>query len=125
MAFKVELTIDEQVFSVRDFYLSVLRETDPRGQPSSNPNWILDVTIDAVNDTTITQWMIDPTKQVDGSLSIFKLDGEATLKSIEFKKSSCSTMVDCFIPELSEASCYIRIVGEEISIGPATLALER
>ena len=125
MAFKVELTIEDQVFSVQDFYLSVLRETDPKGQPSSNPSWILDVTMDAVNDTTITQWMIDPTKQVDGSLSIYKMDGEGTLKSIDFKKGSCYTMVDCFIPELSETSCYIRITGEEITIGAATLALEK
>ena len=64
MAFKVELTIDNQVFPVRDFYLSILRDTNPKGQPNSSPSWILDVTLDAVNDKTITQWMIDPDKQV-------------------------------------------------------------
>jgi len=125
MAFKVELTIDNQVFPVRDFYLSILRETNPKGQPNSNPAWILDVTIDAVNDTTITQWMIDPAKQVDGDLSIYKTDGEGKLKNIEFKKSCCFGMIDRFIPGLSETSCYIRISGEEIHIGTAKLAMDQ
>ncbi len=125
MAFKVELTIDNQVFLVRDFYLSLLRETNPKGQPSSNPNWILDITINAVNDTTITQWMIDPSKQADGSLAIYKTDGEGKLKSIEFKNSSCFAMIDRFIPEFSETSCYIRVSGAEIHVGNAKLAMDQ
>jgi len=125
MAFKVELTIDDQVFPVKDFYLSMLRETNPKGQPSSNPAWILDVTIDAVNDTTVTQWMIDPSKQADGSLTVYKTDGEGKMKTIEFKNSSCYTMIDRFIPEFSETSCYIRIAGAEINVGNAKLAIDQ
>jgi hypothetical protein len=122
MAFKVELSVDSQVYPVKDFYLAVLRETTPKGQPSSQPSWSLDVTIDAVSDTTITQWMIDPTKQVDGSLTIYKSDGEGKMKSIEFKKGNCSGMVDQFIPEFSETSCFIRILGAEINVGNVKLS---
>ena len=121
MAFKVELTIDSQVYLVKDFYLAVLRETTPNGQPSSKPTWSLDVTIDAVNDTTITQWMIDPTKQVDGGLTIYQSDGEGKMKSIEFRKGCCSGMVDQFIPEFSETSCFVRILGAEINVGNVKL----
>jgi hypothetical protein len=122
MAFKVELSVDSQVYPVKDFYLAVLRETTPNGQPSSQPSWSLDVTIDAVNDTTITQWMIDPTKQVDGSLTIYQSDGQGKMKSIEFKKGNCSGMVDQFIPEFSETSCFIRILGAEINVGNVKLS---
>jgi hypothetical protein len=124
MAFKVELSVDSQVYPVKDFYLAVLRETTPKGQPSSKPSWFLDVTIDAVNDTTITQWMIDPTKQVDGSLTIYQSDGEGKMKSIEFKKGNCSGMVDQFIPEFAETSCFIRILGAEINVGNVKLSAD-
>ena len=124
MPFNADLTIDNQVFPVRDFYLSVLRETNPKGQPSSSPSWILDVTIDVVKDTTITQWMIDPDKQVDGSLVIYKSKGEGKMKSIEFKNSNCFSMIDRFIPEFSETSCYIRIAGSEIKVGTAKLVVD-
>ncbi|HEX3768327.1 MAG TPA: type VI secretion system tube protein TssD [Puia sp.] len=117
MPFKVELTVDSQVFPVKDFYLSVLRETTAKGQPSSKASWILDVTIESVNDTTITSWMIDPSKQVDGSIDIYQSDGQGKMKSLEFKSSSCFTMIDRFIPEFSETSCYIRISGVEINVG--------
>ena len=82
MPFKVDLIVEDKTFTVRDFYLSVLRETTDKGQPNSKTSWILDVTIDAVNDTTITGWMIDPSKQVDGQLDIYQSDGQGKLKSI-------------------------------------------
>jgi hypothetical protein len=123
MSFKVELTVDNHVYAVKDFYLSVLRETNPKGLPCSNPSWILDVTIDVVNDTTITQWMIDPDKQLDGSLAIYK-DLDTKMKNIEFRNSNCFAMIDQFIPEMSETSCYIRIAGAEIKVGGAKLPLD-
>src|SRR3954470_5975572 len=98
MALQVELTVDSQAFPVKDFYLSVLREVTPKGQPSSAPTWTLDITIDAVNDTTITAWMIDPNKQVDGSLTINQTDGSGKMKEIQFKGANCYGMVDQFIP---------------------------
>jgi len=121
MAFQTELTIDNQVFPVRDFYLSVLREITPKGQPSSAPTWTLDVTIDAINDTTITAWMIDPNKQVDGNLTINQTDGTGKMKEIEFKGANCFGMVDQFIPEFAETSCFIRISGPEIHVGNVKL----
>lgn len=122
MAFKVELTVDDQTFTVRDFYLSILRPTNDKGQPSSKPSWTLDVTIDAVSETTITQWMIDPSKQSDGSIAVYKTDGDGTLKKLSFSKSNCFGMVDRFIPGMSDASCYFRIAGEEIQVGTVTLS---
>jgi hypothetical protein len=123
MSFKVELTVDNQVYPVRDFYLSVLRETNPKGLPCSNPTWILDVTIDVVKDTTITQWMINPDKQLDGSIVIYK-DKDAKMKNIEFRNSNCFAMIDQFIPEFSETSCFIRIAGSEIKVGSAKLPMD-
>ena len=125
MSFKAELTIDNQMFPVRSFYMNLVRTTTVKGKPNSKPSWTIDVTIDAVDDTTITQWMIDPQKQVDGVLTIYKVDAEAKLKDIEFRKSFCYVMIDRFIPDLSVATCSMRIAGEEIQIGTTVLILEK
>ena len=124
MAFKVELSVDNQVFPVRDFYLAVVRETTPKGQPNSSPSWTLDVTLDAVKDTTITGWMIDPDKQVDGSITVYQSDGVGKMKTIEFKGGNCFGMIDLFIPEFAETSCFIRISGPEIHVGNVKLATD-
>jgi hypothetical protein len=121
MSFQVDLTVDNQVFPVKDFYLSVLREITPKGQPSSSPTWTLDVTIDAIKDTTITSWMIDPDKKVDGNITINQLDGSGKMKSIEFKGAWCYGMIDQFIPEFAETSCFMRISGPEIHVGNVKL----
>ena len=125
MSFKAELSIDNQVFPVRSFYMSLVRETNAKGKPNSKPAWTIDVTIDSVDDTTITQWMIDPQKQVDGMLTVYKTDAQAKLKDIEFRKSFCYGMIDRFIPDLSVATCSMRIAGEEIQIGTTVLVLEK
>lgn len=125
MSFKAELTIDNQTYTVLNFYMALLRDTNPKGQPSSNPSWTIDLTIEAVNDTTITQWMIDPAKQVDGTLTLYKTDEPGKLKDIEFKKSYCYAMIDRFIPDLSVATCSMRISGEEIHIGTSMLVLQQ
>ena len=125
MSFKAQLTIDNQTYPVRSFYLSLLRGTTAKGKPNSKPSWIIDVTIDAVDDTTITHWMIDPQKQVDGVLTVYKVDADAKLKDIEFRKSFCYVMIDRFIPDLSVATCSMRISGEEIQIGTTVLILEK
>jgi hypothetical protein len=125
MSFKAELIIDNQSYAVLNFYMSLLRNTNAKGQPSSNPSWSIDLTIEAVNDTTITQWMVDPGKQVDGTLTIYKADEPGKLKDIEFKKTYCFGMIDRFIPDLSVATCSMRISGEEIHIGTSILVLEQ
>ena len=116
MPFYAELTVDEKTFVVHDFYFSVIRSTNLKLQPDSPPSWTLDVTIDAVNETTLTKWMIDPSKKLDGKLTIFKTVQEGAMKKYEFKQSSCFGMIDRFIPSLAEASCYLRIRGSDMSI---------
>ena len=124
MPFNADLTIDNQVFPVKDFYLAVVRETSPKGQPNSTPSWTLDVTIDAVKDTTLTGWMIDPDKQFDGSITIYQSGGAGKMKTIEFKGGNCFGMIDQFIPEFAEACCFIRISGPEIHVGNVKLAID-
>src|SRR4051812_26848223 len=109
MPFYAELTVDDKTYVVREYYISVVRSTTPKGQPDSPPGWLLDLTIDAVNETTLTKWMFDPSKALDGKLTLFKTVQEGTMKKYEFKQAHCFGMIDRFLPALAESSCLIRI----------------
>src|ERR1700730_14215715 len=121
MSFKAELSIEGKVYNVRRFFTLIHRKTDAKGRPTSMPQWLIVLRIDAVDDTTLTSWMIDPTKQLDGKLTIYKIDQDTKLKEIQFKKSYCYSMVDIFQSDVSYATSEIYIGGKDIQINTASL----
>lgn len=123
MSFRAELTVEGALYQIRSFYTAIHRDTDDRGRPSSMPTWASIITIDATDDTTITNWMIDPTKEVEGQITIYRIDEDAKLKEIKFKKSYCLFMRDRFIAGTSVARCEIAISGGELDIDAASLVL--
>jgi hypothetical protein len=123
MSFKAELTVDSKTYKLRSVYTMIFRETDIKGRPTSPPSWAIIATIDAIDDTTITNWMIDPHKQVDGKVLIYKIDEDAKLKEITFKKSYCLHMNDKFMFDVSHSSCTIVISGSEIHIESSILII--
>ncbi len=124
MSFKTELTVEGKTYPVRSCYTAIHRDTDKRGRPSSMLFWYAIITIDATDDTTITNWMIDPSKQVEGQLVIYKIDEESKLKEIKFKKSYCIYMMDRFMSDQSYTCCEIVITGGELHIDSAKLILQ-
>ena len=119
MSFKTELTIEGKIYNVRKFVVTIHRNMDYKGRPTSMPAWSIFLVIDAINETTVTNWMIDPTKQLDGKLTIYKIDQESRLKEINFKKSYCYRMNDIFKTDISYATCELSIGGEDIAINSA------
>ena len=119
MSFKVELTVEDKTYTIRRFVAFLERENDAKGRPTSDIRWRLDLLMDAVNDITITGWMLDPKKQIDGKLTIYKIAEESTLKEIEFKKCVCCALRDHFSSRYSFASCKLTIAGKEIKINTA------
>ena len=121
MSFKAELIIDGKTYKLRSCYSTISRETDMKGRPTSPPTWVIIATIDVVDDTTITNWMIDPYKQVDGSIKLYKMDEESKLKEIAFKKSYCLHLNDKFAFHEGRSNCTIVISGAEIHIESSVL----
>ena len=79
--------------------------------------------MDAMDDTKITEWMIDPHMQKDGEIEILKLDEDAKLKLISFKKAYCVMMKESFYSYTSFMKTYLSIVGEELSIGESSVPI--
>ena len=121
MSFKSELTIEGKTYNVRRFFVSVKRNIDQRGRPSSMPSWSLFVVIDSVQDTTLTRWMLDSVKELNGELIMYKIDQNSKLKEISFKKSYCFGMNDLFNSETGYATCELLIAGRDLKINTAEL----
>lgn len=121
MSFKAELTVENQTIPLRSFYLRIQRDTDPKGRPSSTPYFGLVLTMDSVDDTTITNWMIDPSKQIDGKVLLYKIDEDAKLKEITFKKCFCFALRDSFMADITFATTEFYISGGEVHIESSIL----
>ena len=121
MPVTVELTIEGKTYQVRRYYITIEREDDEKGRPKSDPAWKIYVVIDSVSDNTVTNWMLDPKKLVDGKLGLYRIGDGSMLKEIEFKKSACTSLTDYFNIEHSFVTSYLVISGKDIKINTAEL----
>ena len=121
MSFKAELDVDGKTWSIRRMYTNIHRATDKKGRPASTPGWDIYIMIDVTDENSLMNWMVDPSKQLDGKITLYKTDQDAKLKEISFKKAYCTYLADLFQSDESYTSCQIRIAGKDIHIGSASL----
>lgn len=121
MSYDTRLSIESNTYSVRRYCLIINRESDVKGRPSSDPTWMLYLLLDGVKDSTLTNWMIDPSKLIDGSLILRKHIDGAEFKRIEFTQSSCSFLNDHFSLNNTFVTSYVKITGKNIKINNAEL----
>ncbi len=121
MAYEGKLTIEGTDYNINWMLLRVIRDEDKRGVPSSRPDWGLLIALDALEDSTIKNWMIDPHMQKDGKVVLNRIDEDATYKEIEFKKAYCAVYKDEFFADKDYLKTTIYIIGSEITFNKATL----
>jgi hypothetical protein len=121
MSFKTALTVEGNTYLVRKFMMVIKRDTDIKGRPASMPSWNLSVKLDAQEDTSLASWMIDPEKQLDGKLTVYKIDSDSRMKEIRFGKSYCFQMAESFKSDISYTSCCLLISGKDIAVNAAEL----
>jgi len=119
MSFKAILVFDGEQYELTACLVNIHRKADNRGRPASKSSWSIDVLMDSMDDTAITEWMVNPHLQKDGEIELYRTDDDARLKVISFTKAYCVHMRDSFFTDVAFMKCFLRIVGEEISIGEA------
>lgn len=123
MSFKATLKLDGNEYPLTACNVLVHRKSDAKGKPSSKTGWRLFLILDSMDDTTMTEWMVDPHLQKDGEIEIFKVDEDAKLKVISFKKAYCYSMKENFYSYTSFMKCFLIIGGEEVHIGEAAVVM--
>ncbi|GAB4021328.1 hypothetical protein GCM10028808_65780 [Spirosoma migulaei] len=121
MTFEGTLNVDGTAFTIHWMMLQITRDEDKRGIPASRPDWSLVVSLDAMDDSTIKSWMIDPNMQKDGKVILNSIDDPGTFKEIEFKKAICVNYFDEFFADVDYLNTIINITGGEVTINKATL----
>ncbi len=119
MSFKSVLVFDGGQYDLTACLVTVHRKADVRGKPASKSSWKIDIIMDSLDDTAITEWMLNPHLQKDGEIELYRTDDDVKLKVISFSKAYCVHLRDSFFTDIAFMKCFLRIVGEEISIGEA------
>ena len=121
MSIFVKLTVEGKDYEVRRYYTAILRSFDEKGRPKSDPTWKILLVIDGIGDTTITNWMMDPKKQVDGVLTLYNIVDGSKFKEIQFKKATCKGLTEYFSIERTFVTSYMVLTGKDIKINSAEL----
>lgn len=121
MAYEGKLSLDGTDYNINWMVLRVMRDEDKRGVPSSRPEWELLIALDALEDSVIKNWMIDPHMQKDGKVALNRIDEDATYKEIDFKNAYCSLYKDEFFADKDYLKTMIVIIGQEVTFNKATL----
>lgn len=123
MAYEGTLTVEGTDYPINWMLLRIARNEDKRGVPASRPAWEFLIGLDAMEDSTIKNWMVDPHMQKDGKVVLVRIDEDATYKEIDFKKAYCSFYKDEFYADMNYLSTTIYIVGTEVTFNKATLSV--
>ncbi|GAB2556284.1 type VI secretion system tube protein TssD [Spirosoma areae] len=121
MAYEGTLSIDGTDFPINWMFLRVVRNENQRGEPASRPEWGVVVSLDAMEDKAIKNWMIDPNLQKDGKIVLNRIDEDGTFKEIEFKKAYCVFYKDEFFADIEYLNTVINISGGEVKFNKGTV----
>ncbi|GAA4395395.1 type VI secretion system tube protein TssD [Nibrella viscosa] len=121
MAFEGTLNVDGNAYNINWMLLQIARNEDQRGKPASRPAWGVHISLDAMDDSTIKNWMIDPNMQKEGKIILSRIDESATFKEIEFKNAFCLNYADEFFSDVEYLNTVIFITGGEVTFNKATL----
>ncbi|MBC7891982.1 MAG: hypothetical protein H7Y12_07225 [Sphingobacteriaceae bacterium] len=121
MAFEGTLNVDGTAYTINWMMVQVSRDEDQRGKPASRPAWTIFLSLDAMEDSAVKNWMIDPNMQKDGKIILSRIDESATFKEIEFKKAFCVSYTDDFFADIGYMNTLLLITGGELAFNKATL----
>jgi len=87
MSFKAKLKVGGKEYNVLACNYKLYQETDATGRPSSiTRGGKIKLTVEANEDTTLSDWMFNNFERRDGSISFLKRDTDATLKELKFNE---------------------------------------
>ncbi|QDK80683.1 hypothetical protein EXU85_19555 [Spirosoma sp. KCTC 42546] len=121
MAYEGKLSVDGTDYDINWMLMQIARNEDKKGIPASRPEWSIVISLDAMDDSTIKSWMIDPHMQKDGKIILNRIDEDASYKEIEFKQAICVNYFDEFFADTDYLNTIINITGSEVTINNATL----
>lgn len=101
-------------------YLDINQVVDSLGRPASlTRGGKITVEFNSTDDYIIAEWMVDPSKRLDGSVVYMNLNERSTLKEINFSNAYCIDFHERFdgTNNSSRMVTIITISPEKINVG--------
>lgn len=97
MSFIAKLKIDGEEMNVLHCGFRFTQTTDATGRPSSvTKGGIISILVESTGTTNLFDWMISPTQTKSGSITFFRRDAMAKLKTLEFSEAYCVDYYETF-----------------------------
>ena len=125
MSFKATFKFDggnDDGYDVLSCNYSFNQAVDQKGQVASIVRGgNISVQVEASDDDSIVEWMIDPFKKVNGSITFMKLDQDSTMKEVSFEDGYCVQYSEVFnSSNNSPMLLSLTISAKKITVGTAT-----
>jgi hypothetical protein len=122
-SFKATMTVAGTDYDVVSCVYSFGQATDDKGRPASDvKGGSISVQIVVTDDDSMVEWMIDPYKKQDGSITFMKIDQDSKLKEIKFTGAYLVGYSESFNANSSSAMiASLNISAGTISVDSAKL----
>jgi hypothetical protein len=117
-SFKAELEVQGKKYEVVSSNYTLHQATDEKGRPASKVRGgSLTITVVSKSDDNLIGWMVNPTKQLDGVITFFKIDEDAKMKEVKFTKAYCVGFSENFVSNDSSAmTTTVQLSAENIDV---------
>jgi hypothetical protein len=121
MAFKATFSCDGKDYSILHCNYSMHQNVDANGRPSSDVRGgMIHVTVEANEDTSLFQWMIDSHSFKEGKIVFYKRDSDSRMKELDFSEAACIEYSESFDSiSASPMTISFTLSAARISIGDA------
>lgn len=115
-SFRAELTLDNQTFGLSRCYFEMHRFADDHGRPQSKPYWSTWINMESTDKTTIANWMMDPRKTLDVTITFYHTDQNSKFREIKLSKASCYLYHERFESDENYGLLRFQVMGDEVTI---------
>lgn len=120
MSFEAELRLEGNTYRLNGLSLDISQEVDDLGRPASaSQGGIIKLEMDALKDETIVDWVMDPNKQLGGTITFYRTDETSKLKEISFENAYCTELREKYLGAAfaDRLITLLTISAEKVSIG--------
>ncbi|MBV8253240.1 MAG: phage tail protein [Chitinophaga sp.] len=122
MSFKSILMVNGEQYNVQHVSYELHQETDATGRPSAiTRGGRIEMTVESTGKTDLFEWMVNNFERKDGTITFFKRDTDAKLKSLEFKEGYLVKFEEVFdYADKHPMTITFTISAREMSMGNAS-----
>ena len=117
-SFSATLKVNGKNYKLESSNFSAIQLVDEEGKPASKARaGEIRVTLNVGDDHSLLGWMMDSYKRQDGSIVYRKVNENATLKELSFKKAFCTSYSESFTANSTKDTLVtMSIVAEDVEM---------